>query len=362
MIRSQRDKLQKVVNSIGESMYIVNKNFIIEFQNNVFKNQFGELIGRVCYKSMFNRDEPCAFCLMLDSINENSIKQLETDILNQKHYDIIFSPFQESDQEIRSVVVMRDITEKKNLQAEAIRVGHLASLGELAAGVAHEINNPITGIISIAEILTDKFQELGGDKTVPERIINEGERIGNIVKNLLSFARDKKEEYSPAGINDILKLTLELVEKQISKDGIHLSVNIPPDIPKIDVRSREIQQVFLNIISNARYSLQKKYPQPHKNKILEINGEKIKTGDAIHVRLTFYDRGVGISKDILDRVANPFFTTKPQGEGTGLGLSISHGITKDHGGNLWFDSREGEYTKVNVDLPVKNIRQSQVKI
>ncbi len=362
MIRSERDKLQKVVNSIGEGMYIVNKDFIIEFQNNIFKEQFGELIGQICYKSMFQRNDPCSFCRMKDSINENCIKQLETDFLNQKHYDIIFSPFQESDKEIKSIVVMRDITEKKNLQAETIRVGHLASLGELAAGVAHEINNPITGIISIAEVLTDKFHELGGDKKIPERIISEAERIGNIVKNLLSFARDKKEEYSLVNVKDILDLTLELVEKQLSKEAIQLSISISLDIPKINARSQEIQQVFLNIISNAKYALQKKYPNPHKDKILEINGKEIRIKEKPFVRLTFYDRGLGISKDFIDRVANPFFSTKPQGEGTGLGLSISHGIIKNHGGNLWFESQKGEYTKVNVDLPVNISKSSQVKI
>ena len=361
-IRNERDKLQNVVNSIGEGMYLVNKDFVIEFQNNIIRDQFGGSVGQICYKSIFQRNKPCDFCLMQESINENCIKQLETDFLDQKHYDIFFSPFQESDKEIKSIIVMRDITEKNHLQAEAIRVGHLASLGELAAGVAHEINNPITGIISIAEILTDKFHELGGDKTIPERIVNEGERIGKIVKNLLSFARDKKEEYSPAHVNDILKLTLELVEKQISKDGIQISVNITSDIPKIDARSQEIQQVFLNIISNARYALQKKYPKPHENKILKINGDKIKIGDKKYVRLTFHDKGLGISKDILDRVANPFFSTKPQGEGTGLGLSISHGIIKNHGGNLWFESQKNDHTKVIVDLPIHNGRSSQVKI
>ncbi|MCP3901777.1 MAG: hypothetical protein GY707_18870, partial [Desulfobacteraceae bacterium] len=258
--------------------------------------------------------------------------------------------------------VMRDITEKKNLQAETIRVGHLASLGELAAGVAHEINNPITGIISIAEILTDKFHELGGDKKIPERIISEAERIGNIVKNLLSFARDKKEEYSLVNVNDILDLTLELVEKQLSKEAIKLTISIAFDIPKINARSQEIQQVFLNIISNAKYALQKKYPNPSKDKILEISGKKIRIKEKSFVRLTFYDRGLGISKDFIDRVANPFFSTKPQGEGTGLGLSISHGIIKNHGGNLWFESQKGEYTKVNVDLPVSISKSSQVKI
>ncbi len=245
-----------------------------------------------------------------------------------------------------------DITEKKNLQAEALRAGHLASLGELAAGVAHEINNPVTSIISIAEILTDKFHKLGGDKKIPERIIQDGERIGNIVKNLLSFARDKKEEHSPAHIHDILNAALELVEKQILKDGILLSVNIPSGLPKIKARSQELQQVFLNIISNARYTLKKKYRARHEDKILKISGKDIEIKEKKYLRLTFYDHGLGIPPNFIDKVTDPFFSTKPQGEGTGLGLSISHGIIKNHGGRLWFESLEGEHTKVYIDLPV----------
>ncbi len=244
--------------------------------------------------------------------------------------------------------------EKKQFQAETMRAGHLASIGELAAGVAHEINNPVTGIISIAEIMADQFQELGGDRDIPERIINEGERIGNIVKNLLSFARDKKDEHSPAHIKDVLGLTLNLMEKQLFKDGIHLSVNITSDIPKITIRTQEIQQVFLNLISNARYALKKKYPDPHEKKTLEIIGKMIQIQEKEYVHLIFYDKGMGICAKLLDKITNPFFSTKPQGEGTGLGLSISHGIIKNHGGNLWFESVENEYTKIHIELPVNN--------
>jgi PAS domain S-box-containing protein len=353
-LRTEHDKLQSVLNGIGDTVYIADRDHVIEFQNDIFKKQFGELVGKKCYQAIFQLEAPCEFCLLQKAVTDNCIQHVETNFLNQKSYDIVFSPFQEGTGEIKSLMVIRDITEKKCLQAEVIRRGHLAALGELAAGVAHEINNPVTGIISIAEILTDKFYKLGGDKDIPERIIHEGERISNIVKNLLSFARDKKEEHSPVHVNDILQSTLELVEKQILNEGIHLSVNLPPDIPKIRARSQELQQVFLNIISNARYALRKKYPDPHENKIFQINGELIVIEEKNYVRLTFYDRGLGIPENLVARLADPFFSTKPQGEGTGLGLSISHGIIKNHGGKLWFESKEGEYTKVMVDLPIIN--------
>ena len=250
--------------------------------------------------------------------------------------------------------VASDITEKKILEAEAMRAGHLASLGELAAGVAHEINNPITGIIGYAEILTDEFSERGEAAEIPSRIIKEGERIAKIVKNLLAFARNRKDEYSPASIQDIFLDIFSLVEKQIIKDGIKLNVDVSPDLPKIKAHSEEIQQVFLNIISNARYALNKKFPESHEDKVFEIKGETLTIKDRKHIRMIFYDCGIGISADILDKIYDPFFSTKPKNEGTGLGLSISHGIIKNHGGNLWFESVEGEYTKVMVDLPLDN--------
>ncbi|WP_459917444.1 GAF domain-containing sensor histidine kinase [Desulfocicer niacini] len=355
-LRTEHEKLQSVLNAIGDSLYIVNKDYLIEFQNMVSKKTFGKLTGKKCYQGIFQRKKPCEFCLMQKTLGKNRIHQLETPPLNQKQYDVVFSPFQEADGVMKSVVAIRDITEKKYIQAETLRADRLASLGELAAGVAHEINNPITSIISLAEILTDKFHKLGGDKKIPERIIHEGERIGNIVKNLLSFARDKKEEHGPVHIKDILQAALELVEKQIHKDGIHLSVNIPSDLPKIKARSQEIQQVFLNILSNARYALNTRHTGFHKNKTLEIIGEIIKIGNNEYVRITFYDRGTGIAPNHINRVVDPFFSTKPHGEGTGLGLSVSHGIIKAHGGKLRFESQSNQYTKVMIDLPINNTK------
>ncbi len=351
-VQFERDKFESMINCIGDNLYIVNRNYRIEFQNNASRKEFGDLAGKKCFKFFFGHNEPCDFCLMHDTLDRNCINQVEADTENKKNYEIIFSPFQ--DTQTKCVVVFRDITEKKNLQAEAVRAGHLASLGELAAGVAHEINNPVTGIISIAEVLTDKFKELGGDQKIPEMIVREGERISSIVKNLLSFARDKKDELCPAFLNDVLLLAIELMERQILKDGIHLSVNLSHENPIIKARNQELQQVFINIISNARYAINRKYPDPHKNKTLEIKGETLDIKGKQYARLIFFDKGIGIPKTLVDKIINPFFSTKPHGEGTGLGLSISHGIIESHGGRLWFDSKEGEYTKVMVDLPLHN--------
>ncbi len=251
--------------------------------------------------------------------------------------------------------VFWDVTDKIMLEREAERSRHLAALGELAAGVGHEINNPMTGIINCAQILFNKSSEGSREKDIASRIIKEGDRITKIVHRLLAFSRpiDKDEKRSTVRIHDILSDTLILTEAQVRKEGIRLQLDIPNDLPEVFVHPQQIQQVFLNILSNARYALNKKYPGTHDNKIIEILVKEIVIDNHPYIKITFYDYGTGIPSDVKNKIMSPFFTTKPRGEGTGLGLSISYNIIKEHGGKLIIDSTEGKFTKVIVLLPVK---------
>jgi signal transduction histidine kinase len=131
-----------------------------------------------------------------------------------------------------------------------------------------------------------------------------------------------------------------------------LKVDIPEDLPDIIASPNQIEQVFLNIISNSRHALNDKYPGSRGDKILDILGEKVTIGRNTYVRTTFYDTGPGIASDIMDKVFLPFYTTKNPETGTGLGLSISHGIIRDHGGKIRINSAEGEFTRLIIDLPV----------
>jgi signal transduction histidine kinase len=249
------------------------------------------------------------------------------------------------------IEIASDITEKTALQAESMRAAHLASIGELAAGVAHEINNPINGIINYAQMMLDERAAANADCEIPNRIMKEGDRVATIVRSLLSFAVERKEEKRPVRVEDILSDTLALSATQLRKEGILLKVNMPEELPGIVAHAQQIQQVFLNIINNARYALNCKYPGASDDKILEVRGEETASPGGRQVKITFHDRGTGISADKIGKVIDPFFTTKPRGVGTGLGLSISHGIICDHGGKLFIQSVEGQFTKVHVLLP-----------
>jgi signal transduction histidine kinase len=236
--------------------------------------------------------------------------------------------------------------------AAVMRSEQLAALGELAAGVAHEINNPINGIINYAQILLNQSREGSEVNDVAKRVIKEGDRIARIVEGLLSFARREEEHKTPVSVSEIISESLTLTEAQMRKDVIVLKKDIPIDLPEVLAQAQEIEQVFVNIISNARYALNKKYPEVDKNKILEITAKTLNEDGRALVRVSFDDRGTGIPANIIDKVMNPFFSTKPEGKRTGLGLSISHGIMSDHGGSLAIHSVEGKFTRVDVDLPV----------
>ncbi len=251
----------------------------------------------------------------------------------------------------RILLVARDLTEEKVRKAEALRAGQLAAIGELAAGVAHEINNPINGIINYSQYLLDTVEREGETAEILERIIKEGDRIATIVRNLLSFARQRDVTDEEVSISHVLDECLSLVRHQILKDGIRLSVGIAHSLPMVRGNHQQIEQVFLNLLSNARYALNQRFPGADDNKVLEIRAETVIRAGKAMVRTTVTDHGPGIPQDIVDRIIEPFFTTKPAGEGTGLGLSISHGIVLDHGGTMSFESVLGDHTSVAVELP-----------
>ncbi len=345
-----------LLDGIPDNLILLSPDLKIMWANktaSAFINKDGtEIKGQYCYGLCCNILSPCENCPTLRSFSSGKEETAEISTADDKIWDIRSFPIKDDTGKVKSVIELaRDITEKVNLQAGATRTRHLASLGELAAGVAHEINNPINNVINYAQILVDEFTEEQRDLEIPERIMKDGDRIATIVRSLLSFARIRKEEKNIIYLQDLFSDTLSLTAAQIRKDGIFLKVNIPSKFLKVSVHPQQIQQVFLNMISNSRYALNQKYPGTDENKILEIKCEEIVLNDRPYVKIVFQDTGTGIPSSIIDKVINPFFSTKPNRIGTGLGLSISHGIITEHGGKLTINSVEGESTKIVINIP-----------
>lgn len=245
--------------------------------------------------------------------------------------------------------VALDVTETRLLEAEAMRAAHLASLGELAAIVAHEINNPVNGIINLADIMIDAPEETENTTKFSRLIVQEGERISHIVNSLLSYVRDKKVEFGPVDAMVLLEEVLLLNNLQFMKQNVRLEMTPPAAPLTIKGRPQELKQVFLNIIGNARDALEEKYPGAHEDKILQIVVEQAE-GD--RARISVIDQGPGIQEQDLTKVCDSFFTTKGESKGTGLGLYISNRIVKQHEGEISISSEYGKYTRVDVLLPL----------
>ena len=168
---------------------------------------------------------------------------------------------------------------------------------------------------------------------------------------MLYFSREESQEIDRITIATALDEALALLKHQLDKEGIVLEIRLPEDLPMVESRSHQIPRLFLNLLSNARYALNKRYPEPDPCKVLKIAGQVVTRGSRSMLQVVFRDHGCGIPDDLLKKVINPFVTTKPSSEGTGLGLSISHDIMQKHGGTLSIESVLGEYTEVTLELP-----------
>lgn len=232
---------------------------------------------------------------------------------------------------------------EKGLQQELYLSSRLAAIGELAAGVAHEINNPLTGILGFSQRLLRKStdEKLSRDLEV---IHSEAQRVAKVVENLLAFARRREPRKQYADINDVLQKALELRDYQLKTGNMEVALDLASSLPKIMVDFRQIQEVFLNIILNAEQAMS------------EANGGgrlSIKTQRARdYIRISFADDGPGIPDEYFDKLFDPFFTTRGEKGGTGLGLSLCHGIVAEHGGKIYAKSKPGKGATFFVELPL----------
>jgi len=260
----------------------------------------------------------------------------------------------EKSKERLCVLIYTDVTEKVAQREKNLRAEQLAALGELAAIVAHEINNPLAGLISCAQLLESQ-KDTPNFKVLVETISSEANRISCIVKDMLCYARAGEEKgYHDA--EDLFSGVVNLAKSQLEKDGIKLDKIISSESPRAFCNKRQIQQVILNLIQNARDALNTRYGTgSHKDKTLILKVDKV--GGFLELSVT--DFGCGIPQPNIKKLTTPFFTTKPAGVGTGLGLPISQTIANEHKGCLRVESVEGEFTTVTLSIPAGEVPDEQ---
>jgi signal transduction histidine kinase len=246
--------------------------------------------------------------------------------------------------------ILRDITERKQMEAErneleqkAQLATHLGVIGEMASGIMHEVNNPLTSVIGFAQLLAQK--ELPEDAKEYVTIINnEGKRVATIANRLLSFARHQNPETAYTDINKLIETTLQLQKYEMTTGNIKVTAKLDPHLPRTIAAPSQLHQVFLNVMLNARTAMR----AAHGGGKLLIKTRAIDNT----IRISFKDDGPGIAKKNLPRIFDPFFTTRKAGEGTGLGLSICQEIIARHDGMIYARSKLGKGATFIIELPV----------
>lgn len=374
-LQESQAQMQQLLDSAAEAIIGIDLQGNCRFCNRTSLEILGipeesVLIGRQLHEKIHDHgdDKPSAQsdCPIFQSLISAERIHLEKLTLRRMdgssfHAELWSHPIIKQGEQVGAVVSFIDISDRLALQEQNLRSSQLASVGELAAGVAHEINNPITGVINYAQLLLNGTKTSLPTEEILARIIKEGNRIASIVRALLHLSRDTHGELYDCQLADLLANALTLVSAQLDKDGIVLDCQIAENLRSLRANPQQIEQMIINLLHNARYALNEKFDGQMRDGELpritvSIDNNEM-PGKQSGFRLTVRDNGTGIPAELLPRVTSPFVTTKPAGVGTGLGLSLCQEIATRHGGSLGIRSRQGDFTEVVITLPYSSGRK-----
>ena len=350
-IRRAAEEWRETFDSISDAVSIHGSDFRLRRVNKAFAARFGttprQIIGKHCYEVVHGTKEPVPGCPHQETLRTErpaGAEFLTSD--NGVCLELTTSPiFDERGEVAGTVHIARDVTERKQQSLQLMMTDRLASIGELAAGTAHELNNPLTSVIGFSQLLMER--EVPNDiREDLELIHSEARRAAEVTKNLLTFARKHAPVKQANRIEIIVEDVLRLRAYEQRLSNIRVKKQFAAGLPEVVVDYFQIQQVLLNLIINAEYFM----TEAHKGGILTIAARRRNSTMIISVA----DDGPGIPKEDLSQVFNPFFTTKKAGRGTGLGLSICHGIVTEHGGRIYAKSELGRGATFFVELPINH--------
>lgn len=357
----ESEELYRVlVNTIPMGILLMDQDFRIvkinAAQADLFQRPPASLIGRRCYEAFEKRDRVCPYCPGVTSLQTGSVAHAEVrgsrDDGSRTWVRLHTAPVQLPNGNIGFIKVVEEISEQRELEARTQQMARLSALGEMASGVAHEINNPINGIINCAQLLHDRLPPEHKCQEIVDRISREGDRIAKIVRSLLSIARPGQHVKESFAVKECFESVLALSRSKLFKNDIALQVDIPDNLPNILGERQQIEQLILNLLNNSQHALNSRFPEQHPGKCLSLSAMPCFSAGREVLCVEFYDQGTGIPRENLVRIFDPFFTTKPAGEGTGLGLGLCHEIVKRHHGEIRVESEYGEFTRVTVELPL----------
>lgn len=348
-----RQGWESTFNAVTEPILLIDTEYNIQLSNNrplpeLFPDGQDPQPGRKCFVTLYGRNSPCPDCPMqsLARAPRPIYRHLETKTGRQ--LDLSFYPVLGKDQELVAMtIIVKDITEKAQMEAKLMHSARLAAIGEMAAGVAHELNSPMTVVIGTAQLL---YAELAGNPEHGEslkEIADCGLRCKRIIQNLLTFSRQEQVPMERISLNREIERALGLVNYLIDPAQISIVQKLATDLPRIMANGVQIQQVVTNLLINARDAL----TEQSGKKIIRLESFLQKDADQDWVTVSVRDNGTGIARNKLENIFTPFYTSKEATKGTGLGLSVSFGIAQAHGGTLEVESVLGKGSCFILRLP-----------
>jgi signal transduction histidine kinase/FixJ family two-component response regulator len=371
-IGNQEVFLEKIINSLNYPFYVINLDCAVVLANQAAKEQ-GILGGGYCYQLTHKLDKPCEgehFCPLREVLRFQKpvkVEHIHYDKAGNKIYvEVHGDPiFDQENQVIQMIEYNIDITERKQAekelenacsqlketQLELIQSSKMAAMGQLSAGISHELNQPLTGIKGFAQAA---LLDLENDNPLREdlrRIVEQADRMDKIIKNIHFFARKSEFKMEEIDINQPIEDSLMFLTEQLRVHNIRLNKLLALDLPKIKGDTNQLQQVFLNLITNARDAIDS-LKNPNGG---EITVRTSLSEDKKNIEIIFQDAGCGIPKENLESIFNPFFTTKSPEGGIGLGLSIVYRIIENHKGRIEVESEMGKGTIFKIILPLNPV-------
>jgi PAS domain S-box-containing protein len=358
-LSQEKNTLEAVFSAMSDGLSVHDRDFKILFQNRVLTKRYGDCAGQLCHAAYHGRETPCKNCGLQSCIKDGAphwFEMNETTDQGNLFFEIGMSPVRDGKGAIIAAVeVIRDITDQKRLADQLLQAQKMEAIGTLAGGIAHDFNNILTAILGYAELSKfdiDPASDLSSNLT---EIISASRRAGDLIRQILTFSRKAEFKKQPLQIQSVVKEALKLLRGTIPST-IDIRPEIAGDCGAILADVTQIHQVIMNLCTNAYHAMQQ-----HGGILIVraqntvINGDTSEPPAGLapgnYVRLAVSDTGHGMDEATLDRVFDPYFTTKKQGEGTGLGLATVHGIVKNHGGVISVKSTVNEGTTFDIYFP-----------
>ncbi len=345
--------LQSVIDGIQDSITIVDRDYKILFANKTARSRVHsssnreKIVGQTCFRTFHARNVPCQHCLTPVTFEKGTIgttTYTKTGPDGQDRFlELHTYPIKGADGRVERVIeINRDITERKHLEMQLIQASKMAALGELAGGLAHQLNNPLVGVQNFVQLLLARMEENDPNRKLAETIERAGGECVKIIRNLLKFSRDSHHDFTSVEINPVINDVLSLLEKQINLEGVKIEKSLADDIPPFQGNETQLAQVIMNIIQNGAQAIEGSGTIQIRSRLSADGGEAV---------IEISDTGAGIPKIHRERIFEPFFTSKE--EGTGLGLSVAYGIVKNHHGSIHVDSEENRGTTFTLRFPLR---------